>query len=92
MLIWIFNLLDSFALIFLTLAQFNLIFSPMLLTIAGIYLIFKGAAFFGDLMSTIDLVIGLYLILIATFHLAILPLYLLILFWFLYKIGMSIMQ
>lgn len=62
MLIWFFTILDIFILLIVLFAQLG-IFDHWRLFIGGaIYLILKGIAFRGELMSMIDLAGGVYLI------------------------------
>tara|TARA_Y100000034_G_scaffold115228_1_gene152178 strand:+ start:271 stop:546 length:276 start_codon:yes stop_codon:yes gene_type:complete len=88
MLIWIFGLLDLFALFTLVVTHYGWIVSPLLIILTFLYLVGKGLIFFGELLSMLDVVIAFYFILFAfgiTFNL---------LFYFgvvilLYKIIMS---
>tara|TARA_Y100000310_G_scaffold316570_1_gene368454 strand:- start:500 stop:775 length:276 start_codon:yes stop_codon:yes gene_type:complete len=88
MLIWIFGLLDLFALFTLVVTHYGWIVSPLLIILTFLYLVGKGIIFFGDVLSILDVVIAFYFILFVfgiTFNL---------LFYFgvillLYKIIMS---
>ena len=88
MLIWIFGLLDLFALLTLVVTHYGWIVSPILILLAFLYLVAKGIIFFGELLSMLDLLIAFYFVLFVfgiTFNL---------LFYFgvvvlLYKIIMS---
>lgn len=63
MLIWFFTVLDVLVFFIVLFAQFG-IFEHWRLLLAGAgYLILKGLAFKGDLLSTIDLVFGIYILL-----------------------------
>ena len=88
MLIWIFALLDLFALFTLVVTHYGWIVSPLLIILSFLYLVGKGIIFFGELLSIFDVIIAFYFILFVfgvTFNL---------LFYFgvvilLYKIIMS---
>jgi len=84
MLMWIFTALDIFVLITLFLTHYNWLLSPLMIFLSFIYLVFKGILFFGEIMSTIDLLIAIYLILMV-FGLKTFIFYFIV-FWFLYKI------
>ena len=84
MIIWIMMALDILSLIFVSLAQFKIVYSTMLLMYAGGYLILKFAVF-RDVMSGIDAVFGVYTIIVAIFHVSSF-LYYLMLGWFAYKL------
>ncbi len=75
--------LDLIAFIVLTLTQFEIAFLTHILLISGGYLIVKGILF-RDVMSMIDLVAGVYIIVIAIFPFSSF-FYYFILGWFSYK-------
>ncbi len=63
MLIWIFGLLDVFALFTLVVTHYGWIVSPILILLAFLYLAVKGFIFFGELLSMLDLLVAFYFIL-----------------------------
>ncbi len=63
MLMLIFTILDLIVFITLILTHYSWIVSPLLIILSVIYLLVKGLAFFGELLSMLDLVIALYFIL-----------------------------
>lgn len=83
MIVWVLMALDSIAFITLTLAQFEIAYLTSVLFISGVYLIIKGLLF-RDVMSMIDLVWGVYALLVGVFQFSSF-LYFFILGWFLYK-------
>ena len=84
MIIWIMMALDLFSLGAVSLAQFHILFSSMLLFYSGGYLILKFAIF-RDVMSGIDALFGVYAILVGIFHFTSF-FYYFMLGWFLYKL------
>ncbi len=89
MIIWILLFLDLLALVSLSLAHFEIIFSLYLLLISATYLGIKGMVFFGEPMSIIDLVIAFYIILVMIFRIQTFVYYI-ILGWFIFKIFMTL--
>ncbi len=76
-------ILDLISFTAVSLAQFNIVYSTYLLVAGGSYLIFKFAIF-REVMSGIDAVFGIYLIIVAIFHVSSF-IYYLMLVWFGYK-------
>jgi type IV secretory pathway VirB2 component (pilin) len=76
--------LDVLALIFLTLAQFNVAHFAPALIVLGVYLCGK-VLIFKDWRSSIDFVAGIYIILVGVFNFST-AFYYLILAWISYKI------
>lgn len=89
MIIWIFLLLDLLALVSLSLAHFEIIFSLYLLLISATYLGIKGMIFFPEPMSLIDLGVAIYIILVMIFHIQTFVYYI-ILGWFIFKIFITL--
>ena len=75
--------LDLISFVGVSLAQFNFIYSTYLLVAGGTYLIFKFVLF-REIMSGIDGVFGVYLLIVAIFHISSF-IYYLMLAWFSYK-------
>jgi len=90
MIIWIFAILDSISLIALSFAHFQINFSFHLLIMSSVYLIGKGLIF-RDVMSLIDLAFGIYILLVAFFHISTF-IYYLALIWFGYKLISTIVS
>lgn len=88
MITWIFMALDLISLGSLSLAHFHLAVSFTLLVISSIYLIGKGLIF-RDFMSMLDLVSGVYILLVAVFHISSFVYYL-VLAWFVYKLASTL--
>ena len=88
MLVWIMMILDLLSFSIVSLAQFKVFFSTILLFYAGGYLILK-LVIFRDVMSGIDAIFGAYAIIIAIFNVSTF-LYYLMLAWFLYKLIFTI--
>ncbi|MBS3070939.1 hypothetical protein J4407_01405 [Candidatus Pacearchaeota archaeon] len=85
MLIWIFMVLDILTLVTISLAQFSSIFPIQLMLFSIFYLLLKGIMFFGEPMSIIDILVAFYIFLMIL-GINITLIYLVILFWFLYKL------
>jgi len=83
-------ILDFMSLTFLSLAHFNIYFSFIFLLVSGIYLIGKGLIF-RDVMSLIDLAFGIYILLVAFFHISTF-IYYLALIWFIYKLVSTVVS
>ena len=90
MLIWILMILDVFSLASLSLAHFNLASSAITLYYSSGYLVSKGLIF-RDVMSLLDLVIGLYILLVAFFGFSSF-FYWFILAWFTYKFAFTLLS
>lgn len=84
MIVWILTILDLLVLSALSLAQFNLAFPTIMLYYSSAYLGLK-ALLFRDFMSMIDLIIGIYILIVAVFGFSSF-FYYFILAWFLYKL------
>ncbi len=84
MIIWVMMILDLISFAAISLAQFNIFFSTILLFYGGGYLILK-LIIFRDVMSGIDAVFGVYMIAVAIFHFTSF-LYYFMLGWMLYKL------
>lgn len=63
MIIWIFGLLDLFALFTLVVTHYGWIASPILILLTFLYLFGKGIIFFGEILSMLDLFVAFYFIL-----------------------------
>jgi len=85
MIIWVLLFLDLLALISLSLAHFEVIFSLYLLLISATYLGIKGMIFFGEPMSIVDFGVAFYIILVMIFQIQTF-IYYIILGWFIFKI------
>jgi hypothetical protein len=85
MIIWILMGFDLFALISLSLSHFEILHSFYILLVSGVYLILKGFLF-RDIMSIIDSIAGVYILIVAIFHISVPIFYYLILGWLLYKL------
>ncbi|MBU1252423.1 MAG: hypothetical protein KJ905_01285 [Nanoarchaeota archaeon] len=81
---WIFMVLDLISLSSLSLAHFQIAAPLMILLISAAYLIGKGLIF-KDVMSMIDLLCGVYIILVAFLHISSF-FYYFVLGWFIYKL------
>jgi len=64
MLIWLLNILDIIVAIVLVAVHFNALYSLVIPAVA--YLTIKGAIFIKDPFSIIDIIIAIYLIILAT--------------------------
>ena len=84
MIIWIFMILDLIVLIATGMAHFGYATGGLLFMCAG-YLVVKGAIFFDEFMSKVDLVLGVYIFLMAVFGFTSFMDYF-IFGWFLYKL------
>ncbi|GEM_PF-3580844 len=62
MLLFLFTLFDFLALVITVISHYNLIDSLIPLALAGLYMFFKGVVFMGDISSFIDLLVGIYLV------------------------------
>ncbi len=91
MILWIFIILDALVLTTITLTQFTSASTFPLLLSSITYLGAKGFLFFGEPMSTIDLFIAVYLILMI-FGVKIIFAYYLMLGWFLYKLLFTLLS
>jgi hypothetical protein len=87
---WIFTILDVFVLVTLFLTHYGWFVSPLMIFFSFFYLIFKGVLFFGEIMSTIDLLVAFYLVLMV-FGLKTFIFYIIV-FWFLYKLFFAFMD
>ncbi len=65
MLLFLFTLADLFVLVVTILTHFNVLASLMPITLAALYMFFKGLVFWGNLPSFIDMVVGVYLVLMV---------------------------
>lgn len=74
---------DLVALISLSLAHFQIAFASTILTFSSVYLILKGVIF-RDVMSMIDLVSGIYILIVLLFGISSF-MYYLVFGWFAYK-------
>jgi len=63
MLMFLFTILDLIVLFTLVVSYYGWIVSPLLVIVSAIYLLLKGLAFFGELLSMLDLIVALYFIL-----------------------------
>ena len=77
--------LDILTLVTISLAQFSSIFPIQLMLFSIFYLLLKGIMFFGEPMSIIDILVAFYIFLMIL-GINITLIYLVILFWFLYKL------
>jgi hypothetical protein len=84
MIVWILTILDILVLVALTIVQFTDLHPSMILYYSSAYLALKGIAF-RDVMSMIDLTIGIYVLAVAFFGFSSF-FYYIILSWFLYKL------
>ncbi|MCD4666219.1 hypothetical protein K8R47_00215 [archaeon] len=84
MVVKLFTLIDFLVLIVIIGTHFSWFNTPFLAIIAALYLIIKGFAFFGEILSILDLISGIYLILML-FNVKFAIVYFIIIF-FLYKI------
>ena len=84
MLIWIFMALDILVVATIILIQLEILFPLNLMVFSIVYLLGKGAMFFGEPMSAIDLLIAFYIILMI-FGIKITLVYFMIIGWFAYK-------
>jgi len=89
MIIWVLMIFDIFSLASLSLAHFNLMSSAVTLYYSSGYLVSKGLIF-RDVMSLMDLVIGLYILLVAFFGFSSF-FYWFILTWFIYKFAFTLL-
>lgn len=89
MLIWIFMVLDILVLMSISFAHFGFFFPTILLFMSSCYLAVKGAVFFSEPMSRIDLGIAFYVLLMAIFNFTTF-LYYPIFAWFSYKLIFTI--
>jgi len=80
--------LDLLSLGSLSLAHFHIEISPTLLLISSGYLIGKGLIF-KDTMSIIDLICGIYILIVTLFHISSFVYYI-VLGWFVYKLASTI--
>jgi len=84
MIIWIMMVLDLLAFGAVSLAQFHIFYGTYFLVAGGVYLILK-LAIFRDVMSGIDAIFGVYLLIVAVFHVSSF-FYYLMLGWIAYKL------
>ncbi len=87
---WIFMIFDLIALVSLSLAHFNSVVAWGPVLFSAVYLIGKFLIF-KDFMSFIDLLAGIYLLLVAVFGISTF-LYYIFLGWFLYKLMFTIIK
>jgi len=83
--IWVMMIMDLLAFAAVSLAQFHILFATYFLIMGGGYLIIKAAIFHNSVMSWIDGVFGIYLIIVAIFHVTSFVYYLMLV-WMLYKL------
>lgn len=84
MIIWIMMALDLMAFAAVSLAQFHIIYSTYFLVVGGTYLILK-LVLFRDVMSGIDAIFGIYILIVAIFHVSSF-MYYLMMGWMFYKL------
>jgi len=65
MLVWFFTILDFFVILIVFLAQIGVYSHWRLFIVGAAYLILKGIAFKGEILSLIDLIGGVYLLIMA---------------------------
>lgn len=85
---WLLLILDLLVALFITLAHFNILFSVYLLSASATYLLIKVLAFRG-IMSVMDLLIGIYIILMIMFDFTSI-FYYIAMGWFLYKLILTV--
>ncbi|RJQ17610.1 hypothetical protein C4573_01370 [Candidatus Woesearchaeota archaeon] len=84
MLVWLFTIVDMIILLVVLLTQLGLATPWRILTVCAAVLILKGIAFKGEFMSVVDLIFGVYIILMifgARWFISYL-----LMFWLAYKI------
>ncbi len=90
MILWLFIILDMFTLASITLIHFDIFFAWYLISVSVTYLVLKGVIFFGEPMSMVDFLIGIYLLLMLV-GIQFTYVYYFIIFWFSYKLFFTVL-
>jgi hypothetical protein len=67
MIVKLMGVVDIFTALVIVLFQFNLIYNPLVISLA-FYLIMKGIIFFGDFFSIMDAIVGFYMLLMIVWR------------------------